>query len=80
MLVNLELKIDYMKLFYQSGNRHKGPFKFYEFGSMTDIYQRVKTNRMSYEEAESKLQRFNGLIGILMNTPTRKEYYKKKKD
>ena len=30
------------------------------------IYQRVKTNQIIYEEAGSKIKRFNGLIGILM--------------
>ena len=33
MLVNLEPKIDYTKLPYQSVNRNEGPFNFYEFGS-----------------------------------------------
>ena len=34
MLVNLELRIDYTKLFYRSGNGNKAPFNFYEFGSI----------------------------------------------
>ena len=28
----LELKIDYTKLYYQSGNRYKDTFNFNEFG------------------------------------------------
>lgn len=44
MLVNLEPKIDYTKLPYQSVNRNEGPFNFYEFGSMIDTYQAVKIN------------------------------------
>ena len=39
MHVNLELKIDYTKLFYQPGNRHKDPFTFYEFGSVIYLGQ-----------------------------------------
>ena len=44
-----------------------------------DIYQKLKTNRITYEDPESKLKIFYGLLGTLTNTLTRKEYYKKRK-
>ena len=37
MLVNLKLKINYTKLYYQLGNKNKHFLNFYEFGSLIDF-------------------------------------------
>ena len=59
-------------MYYQSGNRNKDAFSFYESGSMIDFYQRLKTGRITFEESKSKLKGFNGLLAMLINTVARK--------
>ena len=41
-VVKLELKIDYTKLYYQSGNSDKDAFNFNEFGSIVDFLSKTK--------------------------------------
>ena len=41
-VVKLELKIDYTKLYYQSGNSDKDAFNFTEFGSIVDFLSKTK--------------------------------------
>ena len=42
-LIKIELGTDYTKLYYQSGNTDNDRFNFYEFGSMINFYQILKT-------------------------------------
>ena len=77
--IKLETRIDYTKLYYQSGNKNEDAFNFNEFGSMFDFYQRLRTGRITLREVNSKLIRFSGLLDMLKSTIARKKSYKEKK-
>ena len=78
-LIDLELTIDYENLYYQSGNKSKDVFKFKEFGSMDDFYQRINAERITFDDAESKLVRFRNLLHMLEKIATRKRSYNEKR-
>ena len=78
-LVNMETTIDYTKLYYQSGNKNKDAFNFNEFGSMVDFFQRINTERINLEDAESRLVKLRNLLHLLRKTVARKKFYKEKK-
>ena len=63
--IKLETSTDYTKLYYQSGNKNKDAFNFNDFRTMVDFYQRLRTGRITFREAKSKLIRLSGLLDML---------------
>ena len=76
--IKLETSTDYTKLYYQSGNKNKDAFNFNDFGTMVDFYQRLRTGRITFREAKSKLIRFSGLLDMLKSIDACKKKLKKK--
>lgn len=76
-LIPLENTIDYNKLLHTSGNKEN--FNLYEFGSLVDIYQRLKSRRINFKKADLRPRDFDALIKMLMDKRVRKDYYRTRK-
>ena len=79
-LIKIELGTDYTKLYYQSGNTDNDRFNFYEFGSMINFYQILKTGWITFiKEAMLKLSKFNCLLHMLKKQLLVEKVIKKKR-
>ena len=47
-----ETKIDYNKLYYRSGNRNKEASNFEQFGTMAELLQKIKFEKIGFEDVE----------------------------
>ena len=79
-LANMEeTKIDYKSLYYRSGNRNREPSNFEKFGTMAELFQEIKFEKIALEDTKLKLAEFNHELNLLRNTTARKQIYKDKK-
>ena len=80
MVANFErTKIDYNKLYYRSGNRSKEPPNFEQFRTMTELFQKIKFEKVALEDVEPMLIRFGNELSSLENRPACKQTYIDKK-
>ena len=80
MLANLEkTKIDYKNLYYRLGNRNREPSNFEKFGTMAELFQKIKFENIALEDVEPILIEFGHEFNSLKNTTARKQIYKDKK-
>ena len=76
MLFNLEEnKIDYNDLYYRSGNRSKDSSNLEQFGTMPELFQKTKFEKIALEDVEPILIRLRHELNSLQNTTTRKQTY-----
>ena len=75
----METKLDYIKLYYQSGSNNEDAFNFDEFGSMVDFFKELILIEDAKLIPESRLTKFRNLLHLLEKASTRKKCYEEKK-
>ena len=74
MLANFEeTKIDYNNLYYTSGNRNKKRSNFEQSGTMAELFEKIKFEKIGLEDVKSILMKFGHELNSLENMLARKQ-------